>query len=141
MVHADAIFSTVQNRDKQPIFLQHHFIHWSGSLLPLQWVSRKKNFLPSSHGITVFVKEKKQMTKCVAVCIYAFMHIKLITELMCMQDCQVHETWHSPGRNVGAVGVNASHGWLWKEKICVMWNHCTHILAENEYKPLEFFRV
>lgn len=42
--------------------------------------------------------------------IYAFMHVKLITELInsvCV--CQIPETWRSPDRNIGAVGVKVSH--------------------------------
>lgn len=116
LMHADAISGTVQNRDKQPIILQHHVNHGSGSLLLLQWGSRKENFHPSPHGITVFVKGKKQMTKCVPICVYAFMHVKLIMELIYRQDCLIREICYSPGWNLGAAGVNVSHSWLWKEK-------------------------
>lgn len=94
----------------------------SESLRPLGWistpitVSQQKREFSSSHGITVFIKGKKQMTKCVPICIYAFMHIKLITELICSCACKTETAksmkFGTPDGNLGAIGVNVSHSWL-----------------------------
>lgn len=49
---------------------------------------------------------------------------------MCMQVCQIRETWHTLDGNIGAVGVKVSHRGFEKKKFVL----CESIALESQLK-------